>query len=62
MLTKQIDCNAELMKALEKRGMRDDNDRFTFSNPADRDEYRRLRAERKALLEQTRPRMDFHHA
>jgi len=58
MLTKQIDCNAELMKALEKRGMRDDNDRFTFSNPADRDEYRRLRAERKALLEQTRPRMD----
>ena len=58
MLTKQIDCNAELMKALEKRGMRDDNDRFTFSKPADHDEYRRLRAERKALLEQTRPRMD----
>ncbi len=55
MLIKQIECNAELIKAVERRGLLDENDKWIFNNPADRDEYRRLKAERKALLERTRP-------
>lgn len=55
MLMKQIECNAELIKAVQRRGMLNENDRWIFENPADREEYRRLKAERKALLERTRP-------
>ena len=55
MLMKQIECNAELIKAVQRRGMLDENDKWIFNSPADRDEYRRLKAERKALLERTRP-------
>jgi len=55
MLMKQIECNAELIKAVQRRGMLDENDKWIFNNPADREEYRRLKAERKALLERTRP-------
>jgi len=55
MLIKQIECNAELIKGVQRRGLLDENDKWIFNNPADRDEYRRLKAERKALLERTRP-------
>jgi len=55
MLTKQLECNAELLKAMERRGMLDENDKVIFNHASDREEYRRLKAERKALLERTRP-------
>jgi len=55
MLMKQIECNAELIKAVQRRGLLDENDKWIFNKPEDRDEYRRLKTERKALLERTRP-------
>ena len=55
MLMKQLECNAELIKTLERRSEINENDKLVFRNPADREEHRRLKSERKALLERTRP-------